>query len=56
MTTDDQMMLINIVNFLHQNGSFVYKKGVLFVFGKALSWLTKQAVRLGVNVASNRIV
>ena len=26
MTTDDQLMLINKVNFLHQNGSFVYKK------------------------------
>ena len=56
MTTDDQLMLINIVSFLHQNGSFVYKKGVLFVFGTALSWLTKQVVSLGVNVASHRIV
>ena len=56
MTTDDQLMLINIVNFLHQNGIFVYKKGVLFVFGKVLRWLTRQAVSLGVNVASNRIV
>jgi len=26
MTTDDQLMLINIVNFLHQNKIFVYKK------------------------------
>ena len=56
MTTDDQLMLINIVNFLHQNKSFVYKKGVLFVVGKAVSWLTRQAVSLGINVASNRIV
>ena len=26
MTTDDQLMLINIVNFLHNNKIFVYKK------------------------------
>ena len=26
MTVDDQLMLVNIVNFLHQNKTFVYKK------------------------------
>ena len=30
MTVDDQLMLVNIVNFLHLSKSFVYKKGAFF--------------------------
>ena len=54
MSVDDQLMLVNIVNFLHQNKSFVYKKSAFFVLGKALKWLSGQAVNFASNVASNR--
>ena len=55
MTVDDQLMLVNIVNFSHQNKSFVYKKGAFFTVIKALKWFIRQAVNLSSNVASNKI-
>ena len=55
MTVDDQLMLVNIVNFLHQNKTFVYKKGAFFTVIKALKWFISQAVNLSSNVASNKI-
>ena len=54
MTVDDQLMLVNIVNFLHQQKSFVYKKSARFVLGTALKWLSAQAINFASNVASNR--
>ena len=54
MTVDDQLMLVNIVNFLHQNKAFVYKKGAFLAVGKALKWLSGQADNFASNVASNR--
>ena len=55
MTVDDQSMLVNIVNFLHQNKSFVYKKGAFFAVIKALKWFISQAVNLSSNIPSNKI-
>ena len=55
MSVDDQLMLVNIVNFLHQNKSFVYKKGAVFAVVKALKWFISQAVNLSSNIASNRV-
>ena len=55
MTVDDQLMLVNIVNFLHQNKTFVYKKGAFFTVIKALKWFISQAVNLSSNIASNKI-
>ena len=55
MTVDDQLMLVNIVNFLHQNKTFEYKKGAFFTVIKALKWFISQAVNLSSNVASNKI-
>ena len=48
MTTDDQLMLINIVNFLHQNKIFVYKKEyylclvklLVGLLGRLLAWVS----------------
>ena len=53
MTTDDHLLLINIVNFLHQNKAFIYKKGAFAAGWKVLNWIAKQAVNLGINSASN---
>ena len=53
MTTDDHLLLINIVNLLHQNKAFIYKTGAFSAARKVLSWIAKQAVNLGVNTASN---
>ena len=55
MTVDDKLMLVNIVNFLHQNKTFVYKKGAFFTVIKALKWFISQAVNLSSNIASNKI-
>jgi len=49
MSTDDQMLLVNIVNFLHQNKSFDYKRGAFKKMGKALGWLLSKAVNIGSN-------
>ena len=53
MSTDDHLLLINIVNFLHQNKAFIYKAGAFSTARKVLNWIVKQAVNLGVNSASN---
>ena len=37
MTVDDQLMLVNIVNFLHQQKSFVYKKVLFLSWGRLLN-------------------
>ena len=55
MSTDDHILLVNIVNFLHQNKTFVYKKGAFFTVIKALKWFISQAVNLSSNIASNKI-
>ena len=55
MTTDDHLLLVNIVNFLHQNKAFVYKKGAFSTARKVLSWIAKVVVNLGINSASNNI-
>ena len=36
MSTDDHLNLVNVVNFLHQNRSFVYKRGFFKKAGKVL--------------------
>ena len=53
MTTDDHLLLINIVNFLHQNKAFIYKTGAFSAARKVLNWIVKQTVNLGINTASN---
>ena len=53
MTTDDHLLLINIVNFLHQNKAFIYKTGAFSAARKVLNWIVKQTVNLGINSASN---
>ena len=55
MSTDDHILLVNIVNFLHQNKAFVYKKGAFSTARKFLSWIAKVVVNLGINSASNNI-
>ena len=55
MTTDDHLLLVNIVNFLHQNKAFVYKKGAFSAARKVISWIAKVVVNLGINSASNNI-
>ena len=55
MTTDDHILLVNIVNFLHQNKAFVYKKGAFSTARKVLSWIAKVVVNLGINTTSNSI-
>ena len=55
MTTDDHILLVNIVNFLHQNKAFVYKKGAFFTARKVLSWIARVVVNLGINTTSNSI-
>ena len=55
MTTDDHLLLVNIVNFLHQNKAFVYKQGAFSAARKVLSWIAKVVVNLGSNSASNNI-
>ncbi len=52
MTTDDHILLVNIVYFLHQNKAFVYKKGAFSAARKVLSWIAKVAVNLGINSAT----
>ena len=53
MSTDDHLLLINIVNFLHQNKAFIYKTGAFSAARKVLNRIVKQTVNLGVNTASN---
>ena len=55
MTTDDHILLVNIVNFLHQNKAFVYKKGAFSTSRKFLSWIAKVVFNLGINTTSNII-
>ena len=55
MTTDDHLLLVNIVNFLHPNKAFVYNKGAFSTARKVLSWIAKVVVNLGINSASNNI-
>ena len=55
MSIDDHILLVNIVNFLHQNKAFVYKTGAFSTARKVLNWIVKQTVNLGINSASNNI-
>ena len=44
MSTDDHLNLVNVVNFLHQNQSFIYKRGFWKKTGKVLGWIASKAV------------
>jgi hypothetical protein len=55
MTTDDHILLVNIVYFLHQNNASVYKKGAFSAGRKVLSWIAKVVVNLGIDSASKNI-
>ncbi len=47
MTADDQIMLLNIVSFLHENKAFILKGGVLKYASKALCWIASKGVSIG---------
>ncbi len=47
MTADDQIMLVNIVSFLHENKAFISKTGVLKYASKALCWMASKGVSIG---------
>ena len=49
MSTDDHLNLVNVVNFLHQSQSFIYKKGFWKKTGKVLGWIASKAVGNGAN-------
>ena len=49
MSTDDQLALVNVVNFLHQNNSFLYKKSFLKKAAKAVGWVLSKAINIGSN-------
>ena len=49
MSTDDQLNLVNVVNFLHQNRTFVYKRGFFKKAGKVLGWIVSKALSIGIN-------
>jgi hypothetical protein len=49
MSTDDQLALVNVVNFLHQNNSFLYKKSFLNKAAKAVGWVLSKAINIGSN-------
>ncbi len=49
MTADDQIMLVNIVSFLHENNAFILKRAVLKYASKALCWMASKGVSIGVN-------
>jgi hypothetical protein len=49
MSTDDQLALVNVVNFLHQNNSFLYKKSFLKKAAKAVGWALSKAINIGSN-------
>ena len=49
MSTDDQLNLVNVVNFLHQNRSFIYQRGFFKKTGKVLAWIASQANAIGIN-------
>ncbi len=49
MSTDDQLNLVNVVNFLHQNRSFIYKRGFFKKTGKVLAWIASKAIAIGIN-------
>ncbi len=55
MTTHDHLLLVHIVNFLHQNKAFVYKKGAFSAGRKVLSWIATVVFNLGINSASKNI-
>ena len=47
MTTDDNIMFVNIVSFLHENKAFILKRGVLKYASKALCWMASKGVSIG---------
>ena len=49
MTTDDNIMLVNIVGFLHENKAFTLKRGVLKYVSMAVCWLASKGVSIGLN-------
>jgi hypothetical protein len=49
MTADEQIMLVNIVGFLHENNAFLIKRGVFKNVSKALCWLASKGVAVGLN-------
>ena len=49
MSTDDQLALVNVVNFLHQNNSFLYKKSFLKKAAKAIGLVLSKAINIGSN-------
>ena len=49
MSTDDQLMLVNVVNFLHQNKTFHIKSGSLAKIAKAMGWFCSKAINIGGN-------
>ena len=49
MSTDDDLNLVNVVNFLHQNQTFIYKRSFLKKTGKVLGWIDSKAVGIGAN-------
>ena len=49
MSTDDQLMLVNVVNFLHQNKNFNIKRGSVAKIAKANGWICSKAIDIGGN-------
>ena len=49
MSTDDHLNLVNVVNFLHQNQSFIYKRSFWKKAGNVLGWIASKAVGIGAN-------
>ena len=47
MSTDDHLNLVNVVNFLQQNQSFIYKRSFWKKAGKVLGWIASKAVGIG---------
>ena len=49
MSTDDHLNLVNVVNFLHQNQSYIYKRSFWEKAGKVLGWIASKAVGIAAN-------
>ena len=47
MSTDDHLKLVNVVNFLNQNRSFVYNRGFWKKTGKVSGWIGSKAAGIG---------
>ncbi len=47
MTTDDNIMLVYIVSFLHENKPFILNRGVIQYASKALCWMASKGVCIG---------